>query len=98
MQLMTVTNYSWSVPLNKKADHARERYRRGHSTKDAMRKVWKEIWSGREWIVDADLKDFFDSIDRNLLMWAARKHTSPRGCSYTSRDGWRHQRGWRMVA
>ncbi len=24
-----------------------------------MRKVWKEIQSGREWIVDADLKDFF---------------------------------------
>jgi RNA-directed DNA polymerase len=34
-------------------------YRRGLSTKDAMRKVWKEIQSGREWIVDADLKDCF---------------------------------------
>ena len=34
-------------------------YRRGRSTQDAMRKVWKEIQSGREWIVDADLKDFF---------------------------------------
>jgi len=22
--------------------------------------VWKEIESGREWIVDADLKDFLD--------------------------------------
>src|SRR3954452_4380729 len=41
-------------------DEANFGYRRGRSTKDAMRKVWKEIQSGREWIVDADLKDFFD--------------------------------------
>jgi hypothetical protein len=26
-----------------------------------MRKVWKEIQSGREWIVDADLKDFLET-------------------------------------
>jgi hypothetical protein len=25
-----------------------------------MRKVWKEIQSGQEWIVDADLRDFLD--------------------------------------
>jgi RNA-directed DNA polymerase len=41
-------------------DEANFGYRRGRSTKDALRKVWKEIESGREWIVDADLKDFFD--------------------------------------
>jgi RNA-directed DNA polymerase len=35
-------------------------YRRGRSTKDALRKVWREIEAGAEWIVDADLKDFFD--------------------------------------
>jgi len=40
-------------------DDANFGYRRGRSTQDAMRKVWKEIQSGREWIVDADLKDFF---------------------------------------
>jgi len=34
-------------------------YRRGLSTKDALRKVWKEIQGGAEWIVDADLRDFF---------------------------------------
>jgi group II intron reverse transcriptase/maturase len=43
-------------------------YRRGRSTKDAMRKVWKEINSGREWIVDADLKDFFGSVDHEKLL------------------------------
>ena len=33
-----------------------------------MRKVWKEIQSGREWIVDADLKDFFGSVDHEKLL------------------------------
>jgi len=33
-----------------------------------MRKVWKEIQSGREWIVDADLKDFFGSVDHAKLL------------------------------
>ena len=40
-------------------DEANFGYRRGRSTKDAMRKVWKEIQSGREWIVDADLEGLF---------------------------------------
>ena len=33
-----------------------------------MRKVWKEIQSGREWIVDADLKDFFGSVVHEKLL------------------------------
>ena len=49
-------------------DDANFGYRRGRSTKDAMRKVWKEIQSGREWIVDADLKDFFGSLDQEKLL------------------------------
>ncbi len=49
-------------------DDANFGYRRGRSTKDAMRKVWKEIKSGREWIVDADLKDFFGSVDHAKLL------------------------------
>jgi RNA-directed DNA polymerase len=49
-------------------DEANFGYRRGRSTKDAMRKVWREIQSGRQWIVDADLKDFFGSIDHEKLL------------------------------
>jgi group II intron reverse transcriptase/maturase len=49
-------------------DEANFGYRRGLSTKDAMRKVWKEIDGGREWIVDADLKDFFGSVDHEKLL------------------------------
>jgi group II intron reverse transcriptase/maturase len=33
-----------------------------------MRKVWKEIQSGREWIVDGDLKDFFGSVEHEKLL------------------------------
>src|SRR5438309_6135218 len=49
-------------------DDANFGYRRGRSTKGAMRKVWKEIQSGREWIVDGDLKDFFGSVDHEKLL------------------------------
>jgi group II intron reverse transcriptase/maturase len=50
-------------------DEANFGYRRGRSTKDALRKGWKEIQEeGREWIVDADLKDFFGSGDHKKLL------------------------------
>src|SRR5437588_4606034 len=49
-------------------DEANFGYRRGRSTKDAMRKIWKEIQGAREWIVDADLKDFFGSVDHEKLL------------------------------
>jgi group II intron reverse transcriptase/maturase len=49
-------------------DEANFGYRRGRSTKDAMRKVWKEIHNGQEWIVDADLRDFFGSVDHEKLL------------------------------
>src|SRR6266571_2669094 len=49
-------------------DDASFGYRRGRSTKDALRKVWKEIRSGSEWIVDADLRDFFGSVDHEKLL------------------------------
>jgi RNA-directed DNA polymerase len=49
-------------------DEANFGYRRGRSTKDALTKVWKEIEGGREWIVDADLKDFFGSVDHEKLL------------------------------
>ena len=49
-------------------DEANFGYRRGRSTRDALRKVWKEIKSGREWVVDADLKDFFGSVEHDKLL------------------------------
>src|ERR1700755_1789263 len=49
-------------------DDASFGYRRGRSPKDALRKVWQEIDSGREWIVDGDLQDFFGSVDHEKLL------------------------------
>src|SRR3954452_24675997 len=49
-------------------DEANFGYRPGRSTKDALRKVSREIQSGRLWIVDADLKDFFGSVNHEKLL------------------------------
>jgi RNA-directed DNA polymerase len=49
-------------------DDANFGYRRGRSPQDALRKVWNEIKDGREWIVDADLKDFFGSVAHDKLL------------------------------
>jgi len=48
-------------------DDASFGYRRGRSPKDALRKVWGEIQRGSEWIVDADLRDFFGSAEHEKL-------------------------------
>ena len=49
-------------------DDASFGYRKGRSTRDAMRKIWKELGTGAEWIFDADLKDFFGSVDHEKLL------------------------------
>ena len=55
-------------------DDASYGFRRGRSTKDALRKVWKEIEEGNEWIVDADLKNYFGTVDHEkLITLVARK-------------------------
>jgi len=43
-------------------------YRKGRKTADALTKIWREVESGSEWIVDADLKDFFGSVDHEKLL------------------------------
>ena len=59
-------------------DEANFGYRRGRSTKDALRKIWKEIRGGREWIVDADLKDFFGSVDHEKLLTLVAQQVADR--------------------
>ena len=63
-------------------DDASFGYRRGRSTKDAMRKVWKEIQGGREWIVDPDLKDFLDTASYGPLIHENYSNSS--GCCSTT--------------
>src|SRR5260370_25160405 len=48
-------------------DDASFGYRRGRSTKDALRKIWKEIQSGSEAIVEGELRHFFGSVDHEEL-------------------------------
>ena len=49
-------------------DEASFGYRRGRSAKDALTKIWIEIGKGYEWVVDADLRDFFGSADHEKLL------------------------------
>jgi group II intron reverse transcriptase/maturase len=51
-------------------------YRKGRSTKDALRKIWKELDAGAKWIVDADLKDFFGSVDHEKLLTLVAQRVS----------------------
>jgi group II intron reverse transcriptase/maturase len=57
-------------------DDASFGYRRGRSAKDAMRKIWGELEQGHEWVVDADLKDFFGSADHDKLMELVNQRVS----------------------
>ena len=49
-------------------DDASFGYRRGRSPHGALRKVWKEIEGGSQWIVDADLRDYFGSVRHDKLL------------------------------
>jgi len=52
-------------------------YRPRRSAIDAVRMARQRCWR-YDWIVDLDIKGFFDSIDRELLLRAVRKHTQCR--------------------
>jgi group II intron reverse transcriptase/maturase len=49
-------------------------YRPGRSAINAIRKARQRCWR-YDWVVDIDIKSFFDSIDHELLLRAVRKHT-----------------------
>ncbi len=57
-------------------DEASFGYRKGRSAKDALRKVWRELEQGNEWVVDADLKDFFGSVDHEKLLTLVNQRVS----------------------
>ena len=50
-------------------------YRPGRSAIDAIRTARQRCWR-QDWVLDLDIKSFFDSIDRTLLLKAVRKHTN----------------------
>ena len=49
-------------------------YRPGKSALDAVGMARQRCWR-RDWVLDLDIKAFFDSIEPELLMRAVRKHT-----------------------
>ena len=49
-------------------------YRPNKSAHDAIGKARTRCWQSN-WIIDLDIKNFFDDIDHDLLMRAVRKHT-----------------------
>jgi len=50
-------------------------YRPGRSAHDALAAARQNCWKWG-WVIDLDIKGFFDNIDHNLLMRAVRKHTN----------------------
>ena len=52
-------------------------YRPGRSAHDALRVVRGRCWR-QNWVLDIDIKGFFDNIDHELLMKAVRRHTDCR--------------------
>jgi len=52
-------------------------YRPGRSAIDAIRTARQRCWR-YDWILDLDIKGFFDSIDGTLLLRAVRRHTTCR--------------------
>jgi len=49
-------------------------YRRGRSAIDAVRTARQRCWR-YDWVLDIDIKGFFDTIDHELLLCALRQHT-----------------------
>ena len=49
-------------------------YRPGKSALDAVGQARQRCWR-YDWVIDLDIKGFFDNIDHELLMRAVRKHT-----------------------
>ncbi len=49
-------------------------YRPKKSAHDAIRRTRTRCWQ-RAWVLDMDIKSYFDTIDHALLMKAVRKHT-----------------------
>jgi group II intron reverse transcriptase/maturase len=52
-------------------------YRPRRSAHDALRAARQQCW-GHDWVLDLDIKGFFDNIDHDLLMKAVRRHTDCR--------------------
>lgn len=51
-------------------------FRPGRSCKDALKRVDEQLKQGLKWVVDADIRSYFDNIDHELLMQMITKHVA----------------------
>jgi len=51
-------------------------FRPGRGAKDALRRVSQLLGAGRGWVVEADLKGYFDSIPQDKMIAAIQEHVS----------------------
>jgi len=61
-------------------------YRPGKSAHDALVKVRQRCWA-HDWVLDLDIKSFFDEIDWDLLMRVVRRTRTAHGFCSTSNGG-----------
>ena len=61
-------------------------YRPGKSAIDAVRTARQRCWRS-DWVLDLDVRAFFDSIDWELMLKAVRRYTDTHGCCSTSSAG-----------
>ena len=52
-------------------------YRPGKSALDAVATARQRCWKS-DWVIDLDIKGFFDNLDHELVMRAVKKHTDCR--------------------
>jgi len=53
-------------------------YRPGRNARGAMDQLWRHLTSGKMWVVDADLKGYFDSIPHERLLEKVRRKIADR--------------------
>lgn len=51
-------------------------FRPNRGAKDALRRVVQQLEQGKCWVVDADIKGYFDNIPQDQLLAAVREHIS----------------------
>ncbi len=53
-------------------------FRPKRSAHDALAVIKREVLRGRRWVIDADIRGFFDALDREILMQLVGERVSDR--------------------
>lgn len=70
----TVVKHHWEPEIEQHFHRDSYGYRHGKSALDAVGVVRKRCWRN-DWVLDLDIKGFFDNISHELMMKAVEKHT-----------------------